>query len=122
MDGNVIGITVKKVADGISYSIPIEDAFKSLKHAMHQNVPAYTALASIETSSSSLSSLSLPSDEESRDGSRPHQPTDQDRSKTEDKSNNDSHTKSMASDPRFSTVLPFSMAEGGVPVMISRRW
>jgi cation transport regulator ChaC len=34
MDGKVIGITVKKVADGISYSIPIDDAVESLRQAL----------------------------------------------------------------------------------------
>jgi S1-C subfamily serine protease len=37
MDGNVIGITAKKVADGIAYSIPIEDAVETLRDAYYQN-------------------------------------------------------------------------------------
>ncbi|KAG7337864.1 endopeptidase [Nitzschia inconspicua] len=34
MDGQVIGITAKKVADGISYSIPIDDAVERLRYAL----------------------------------------------------------------------------------------
>jgi S1-C subfamily serine protease len=37
MDGNVIGITAKKVADGIAYSIPIEDAVETLRDAYYKN-------------------------------------------------------------------------------------
>jgi DNA-binding NtrC family response regulator len=33
--GKVIGITAKKVADGIAYSIPIGDAVKSIRNAFY---------------------------------------------------------------------------------------
>lgn len=49
MDGQVIGITAKKVADGISYSIPIDIAVQTLRNKMELSDPSQFGAAIART-------------------------------------------------------------------------
>jgi S1-C subfamily serine protease len=102
MEGKVIGITAKKVADGISYSIPIHQAVESLREAYfaEKNSQKHQAAATV-------SSIAP-------DAGEP--------SKTENDSSvqDDELREERLVDPPVYSLFPYS-ANSGVPVSIRHR-
>ena len=106
MDGHVIGITAKKVADGIAYSIPIQDAVESLREAYYNKHPQQSLGVQEVSQKEKIEAVATKSNEIST----PESPRR--RSKG---------SESKEVDPGFFSLFPNSFADG-VPVTISRRW
>lgn len=97
----VIGITAKKVADGIAYSIPIGDAIESLRDALYSK-NKQNALNDLEvvTTTSTLDANLIEEDVDDAQAEK---------------------SKSTYSSQEGSSFLPHILPER-VPVMVSRRW
>ncbi|KAL3904884.1 MAG: hypothetical protein SGARI_004716 [Bacillariaceae sp.] len=94
MQGQVIGITAKKVADGIAYSIPIQSAVESLREA-------YFARSSEQ--------LTLVNEGKMKDT----------KLDTDSETNTNEPSRQPIVDPQVYSLFPYSTA---VPVSISQRW
>ncbi|KAL3923684.1 MAG: hypothetical protein SGILL_001518 [Bacillariaceae sp.] len=109
MDGKVIGITAKKVADGIAYSIPISHAVESLRKAYFVRNRHHMHHHHQQLHQQSHTSHSSPEQRQQRESD----------SKFSHRQSSDSPREAIV-DPHLYSLYPYCM-DGSIPVSMSQR-